>query len=45
MSETKLTCKTIHWREEHYNHGEGRGADPTPGAPGMGDPQWEDISP
>lgn len=43
--ETKVTLETVHWREGHHMYQEGKGADPTPGTPGMGDLHWEDGSP
>ena len=33
--------ETNHKWEEHHKHGKGRGTDPTPGTPDMGDLHWE----
>lgn len=45
QSGATLTCETKHKSEEHQEHRERRGIDPTPGTPDMGDLHQKDEFP
>ena len=45
MVRNQTPGETNHKQEEHHKHREAKGADPTSGTSGMGNPHGEDKSP